>query len=157
MDANANNSPHMRTACMQARVEHASPALLRAFTSATYAFGGQIYDMAFAPLHAIGFAGMLSLIGALPWLTTIRNAFGWIAPATKRMQSFTSASQDINETNTFPEHTVYVLKNGERATQNRRLSQREVCPSFGRGPRCRLYGTLYQQCPTTGNAQRPRR
>ena len=110
----ATSSPHMRAACMQARVEHASPAFVRALTSATYSFGGEVYNIALAPLHAISLAGLLSIISALPWLGTLRNAFGW-GGLSAASQGFRSNHSTTTSPMQIPEHAVYVLHNGERS------------------------------------------
>lgn len=108
----AVNSPHMRTACMQARIERASPAFVRAFTSATYAFCGEIYSIALAPLQAISVAGLLSLVSALPWFATIRNVFGMSRSVRSRVDPYEAA---LGNGSFAPEHAVLVLHNGERA------------------------------------------
>jgi hypothetical protein len=131
----ANDSPHMRTACMQARVEHASPAIFRALSSATYAFCAEIYHIAFAPLHAIGLAGMISIVSALPWMSTLRNAFGWntVGQVTAPLASY-ALGLNSNRSNENAEHAIYVLHNGERSdgiTTNSMSRRRMLAPPIG--------------------------
>ena len=69
----AGGSPHMRTACLQARIEQASPAVVRALNSAMYAFINELYNLALQPLQALGVAGLISFCSALPWIGTLRT------------------------------------------------------------------------------------
>lgn len=131
----ANNSPHMRTACMQARVEHASPAIFRALSSATYAFCSEIYHIAFAPLHAIGLAGLISIVSALPWMSTLRSAFGWntVGQVTTPLASY-ALGLNSNHSDENAEHTIYVLHNGERSdglSANGLSKRRILTPPIG--------------------------
>ena len=120
---------------MQARVEHASPAIFRALSSAVYAFCAEVYHIAFAPLHAIGLAGLISIISALPWMSTLKNAFGWGVQGVLGQAANPLASYALNMSNgrsedpTDPaEHTIYVLHNGERSDgiSSNGLSQRKL-------------------------------
>lgn len=121
-DGIATNSPHMRTACIQARVEHASPAILRALNSAAFAFCGELYQLAFAPLQALSLAGVLSLMSAVPWLSSLRTALGWGASASHALGEISGAGYEIGlgiNGSMSPEHTVYVLQAGDRDDADR--------------------------------------
>lgn len=106
-DGIATNSPHMRNACTQARVEHAPPAILRALTSAVFAFCGELYSLALAPLQAISLAGILSIVSALPWLSTLRTAIGWGANANAQSLGGYEVGIGMNGS-LFPSHRVYM-------------------------------------------------
>lgn len=104
----ASNSPHMRSACLQARIEQASPATVRAINSAFYAFITDLYNLAFQPLQALGVAGLISLLTALPWIGTLKTTLLTSAVA-KFIKSKKLKVEDIEDN--FDQRVI-VLHNG---------------------------------------------
>ena len=98
----ARESPHMRTACMQATIDRASPAVIRAVTRGAYLFLNELYTLVSVPFRAIGVASAVALMGVLPWINAVRGFFS-------------GTSHDVHREMAQPEHTVVILQNGDRA------------------------------------------
>lgn len=95
----ARESAHMRQACMRANVDRSSPIVIGALTRGTYAFMRELYVFLGWPFQTIGVVGIVSMLGVLPWIESIRVLlFG----ATR------------TPTPTAPEHTIVVLNSGDR-------------------------------------------
>lgn len=103
----ASNSPHMRSACLQARIEQASPAILRAINSALYAFVTDLYNLALQPLQALGVAGLVSLLSALPWIGTLKTFIPTLVA-----NIFKSKKLKVEDIEENLDQRVIVLRNG---------------------------------------------
>ena len=116
-DGVAANSPHMRTACVQARVEQASPIILRAVNSAAFAFCTELYNIALAPLQALSIASILGILSAIPWMTTLRFALGYKSAVDGFMNTDMLNANRIGVAyngTMAPDHSVYIMRHGDR-------------------------------------------
>jgi hypothetical protein len=95
-------SLHMRQACMRATVDRSSPIIFGALTRGTYTFLRELYTLVSVPFQAVGLVGAISLIGVLPWIDSVRR--------------FVFPSHRAAAAPAAPEHTIYVLNTGDRAS-----------------------------------------
>jgi hypothetical protein len=90
-------SARLRTACMEARAEHASPILLKALSRMGDIIANEAVSIATAPMRCFTTASIVGLLGVLPWLPfALRFLF---APA-------------MRVENDGYSHRVIVLQNG---------------------------------------------
>lgn len=99
----AQESPHMRQACMQAVIDRASPACMRSITRGSYMFINEMGHVIAVPFNSVGLMGVVCVFGLLPWIGLVRSAF---------IRSAQTATQLLHEHP--PEHTVVIL-NGDRS------------------------------------------
>ena len=92
----ARESAHMRTACMEAMRQRASPILARSITRAAYSFASELYVTLSEPFQAGSMMGLVGLISLIPWISSLRNLF--------------KGSDDAQRP---AERTVVLLQNGE--------------------------------------------
>ena len=107
----------MRTACLQARIEQASPAVVRALNSAMYAFINELYNLALQPLQALGVAGLISFCSALPWIGTLRTILPTLSSLSGlcgRTGLSTHGSFKLEDIEDNSNQRVVVLHNGSR-------------------------------------------
>ena len=97
----ARESAHMRSACMRATVERASPAVARALTRGAYAFVSEMYVLFCEPFKACSFLGAVGVLSVLPWANTLWTALVGSISKTARIYSDEG------------DHAVVILRNGE--------------------------------------------
>lgn len=98
----ARQSSHMRSACMQATVDRASPAVVRALTRGAYAFVHEVYALVCEPFRAMSLVGVVGALSVVPWIGSLRGMLG-MAEA-----SYSSSTRDGGTT----DPTVVILHNG---------------------------------------------
>jgi len=109
-DGAAQSSVHMRHACMEAEVDRASPAFVRAVTRGAYNLGAELGSMAAYPLQSSAMTGVM-VMSVLPWIGTIRSLF--VGGGDRHRNRAGDA-----------EHTVFILHNGDRADVGDSLRRR---------------------------------
>ena len=99
----ASDSPRMRGMCMEATAAQASPIIIKVLTRTILRVVDEIYTMFIAPTRAFSIATLLSIVGVLPWLGTLR---AWLWP--------TTPSTVQNGDNA---HTILVMPGRDNASQ----------------------------------------
>ena len=71
----ASESPKMRSACMDARADVASPILIKTMTRTSSHAMSELVEIASKPLHTVSIATIFTVLTVIPWLGTLHR---WI-------------------------------------------------------------------------------
>lgn len=104
----ARESAHMRSACMKATVDRASPAIARALTRGAYAFASELYALFSEPFKAFSLMGAVGVLSVLPWINTLWYMLVGSATMSEVRRGDRGVASDSD-------HTVVILRNGEMA------------------------------------------
>jgi hypothetical protein len=74
----AIESARMRSACMGAKADQASPIIFKVLSRTVYIVIHDAYNVLVAPFNAVSLAGGMLMIGMLPWFLTMRS---WLWPS----------------------------------------------------------------------------
>lgn len=66
-----------RTACMEARAKHASPAVVKALSRVGSILYQELISLAMAPMRWTATVSLVGILGVLPWLPSVMRSLLW--------------------------------------------------------------------------------